>query len=79
MKLSERITEMRLNLENLYYEEIEALEEAAEVIKRYEDAPSGEVWQHACVAGERTSTIIITREPEDGLAVIGKRVRIVEE
>lgn len=55
------------------------LREAATLARRVEEAPSGEVWQHMCVAGQRTSNIIITREPEDGLAVIGKRVRIVEE
>lgn len=56
-----------------------ALAEAAQLARRVEEAPSGEVWQHMVAAGQRTSSVILTREPEDGLAIIGQRVRLVRE
>jgi hypothetical protein len=56
---------------------MQTLLDCERLAKRYEDAPSGEVWQHAYVAGQRSSTIVITREPEDGIAIMGQRVRIL--
>lgn len=80
MKLSECVAELAEEARKRGFRRDEAvLLEAAALARRVEVAPTGEVWQHACIGGQRTSNIIITREPEDGLAVIGKRVRIVEE
>lgn len=45
--------------------------------ERIEGSATGEVWQHACQGGQRTSTVILTREASDGLAPIGKRVALV--
>ena len=44
---------------------------------RIASAATGEVWQHACQGGQRTSHIIITRDAVDGLAPIGKSVALV--
>ena len=78
MKLSDRLSEV-IRKFGMDYDDYETVAEAASIVRRVEEAPSGEVWQHAYIGGQRTSSIIITREPEDGLAVIGKRVRIVKE
>ena len=53
------------------------LREAAALAKSVETAATGEVWQHAYIDGQRSSSIVITREPEDGLAIMGQRVALV--
>lgn len=55
----------------------EAKAERDALRERIEGSATGEVWQHACQGGQRTSTVILTREASDGLAPIGKRVALV--
>ncbi|MGS1076699.1 hypothetical protein [Pseudoxanthomonas beigongshangi] len=55
------------------------LREAAQLARRVEEAPVGDIWQHAYIDGQHTSRVRITRQLEDGLAIIGQRVRLVRE
>lgn len=57
----------------------ELLREAADLARLVEEAPVGDIWQHAYIDGQHTSRIRITRQPGDGLEVIGQRVRLVRE
>lgn len=54
------------------------LREAAALARKVESAARGEVWQHALLDGQRQTHVILTREADDGLAPIGKRVALVE-
>jgi hypothetical protein len=78
--LSQRLEAL---LENLDITEVmlpfhmRIIEEAMALAKRVETAPTGEVWQHCMTGGQRQSHLIITREPEDGLAFLGVKVALV--
>lgn len=55
------------------------LRKAVEIVRRVEEASVGDIWQHAYIDGQHTSRIRITRQPGDGLEVIGQRVRLVRD